>query len=223
MIAYVVGKLVASLVATVLEGVGFNRLFVRLGFDVEQTTAPAEGELNTRTPAGVVGYVVLVAVMLFAATEAANMLGFEALAVLIAGFTVLAGRVLLGLVLFGVGLYLANLAYSAIRDSGGQQAVPLAVTARVAILVLAGAMALRQMGLADSIINLAFGLVLGAVAVAAAIAFGIGGRDVAREQLERLRAQLGSDSDAPAGLKPKPEATPEPPRTRGGGPTPPAV
>ncbi len=86
------------------------------------------------------------------------------------------------------------------------------VAARVAILVLAGATALRQMGIADSIINLAFGLVLGAVAVAAA--FGIGGREVAREQLEKLRDQLESDPpDVPPALKPKPEATPEPPRS----------
>ena len=192
-IAFVVGRLVASLVTSLLAGVGFNRMFEGLGFrsasseivDAHGQTA-ASGELDTRTPAGIVGWVVLVAVMLFAATEAANALGLETLGVLIAGFTVLAGQVLLGLIIFAVGLYLANLAYSAVRSSGTQQAQWLAVAARVSILVLAGAMALRQMGLADSIINLAFGLLLGAVAVAAALAFGIGGRDVAREQLEKL-------------------------------------
>ena len=41
-------------------------------------------------------------------------------------------------------------------------------------------MGLRQMNLAQEIINLAFGLTLGAVAIAAAIAFGIGGRDAAK-------------------------------------------
>ena len=77
------------------------------------------------------------------------------------------------------------------------------MTSRVAILVLAGAMALKQMGLADSIINLAFGLILGAIAVAAAIAFGIGGRDLAREQLEKLRDRAEQDR-APDALKPDP-------------------
>ncbi len=47
-------------------------------------------------------------------------------------------------------------------------------------------MALRQMGLANEIINLAFGLILGAVVVAAAIAFGIGGREVAGRALEHF-------------------------------------
>jgi len=44
-------------------------------------------------------------------------------------------------------------------------------------------MALQQMGVATDIVNLAFGLLLGAIAVAIAIAFGLGGRDVASEQI----------------------------------------
>ena len=221
-IAYVVGRLVASLVSSLLAGVGFNRLFEGLGFraaraEVTQPTDPAaatEAEsLDTRTPAGLVGWIVLVGVMLFAATEAANALGLEAIAVLIAEFTVLAGQILLGLLIFAVGLYLSNLAYSAIKSNASEQADTLAVAARVSILVFAGAMALKQMGLADSIVNLAFGLVLGAIALAAAIAFGWGGRDVAREQLEKLRDHAQS-GDAPRALKPSADEPGASPQTR---------
>jgi hypothetical protein len=60
--------------------------------------------------------------------------------------------------------------------------------ARIAILVLAGSIAIRYMGLANEIVNLAFGLTLGAVAVAVAIAFGIGGRNVAARKLEEWTA-----------------------------------
>jgi uncharacterized membrane protein YedE/YeeE len=67
-----------------------------------------------------------------------------------------------------------------IRDSRIENARLLATIARVAILVLAGTMGLRQMNLAQEIVTLAFGLTLGAVAVAAAIAFGIGGRSAAK-------------------------------------------
>ncbi len=45
-------------------------------------------------------------------------------------------------------------------------------------------MAMSQMGLAGDIINLAFGIILGSVALAIALAFGIGGREVAARQLE---------------------------------------
>ena len=221
-IAFVVGRLVASLVSNLLAGVGFNRLFEGLGFRSAASEATAtrdasaaatEGTLDTKTPAGLAGWVVLVGVMLFAATEAANSLGLEALAVLIAEFTVLAGQILLGLVIFAVGLYLSNLAYSAIRSNGGGQSDMLAVAARVSILVFAGAMALKQMGLADSIVNLAFGLILGAIALAAAIAFGWGGRDVAREQLEKFQDKVQS-GDAPRALKPKASEPGASPQTR---------
>jgi len=65
--------------------------------------------------------------------------------------------------------------------------------ARGVILVLAGAMALRQTGVADDIVNLAFGLTLGAVAVAFAVAFGLGGRDMAARTLEEWRASQSGD------------------------------
>ena len=223
-IAFVVGRLVASLVSNLLAGVGFNRLFEGLGFrsvssEVAATTdapsAAEEGRLDTKTPAGLAGWVVLVGVMLFAATEAASALGLGALAVLIAEFTVLAGQVLLGLIIFAVGLYLSNLAYSAVKSNASEQSDVLAVAARVSILVFAGAMALKQMGLADSIVNLAFGLILGAIALAAAIAFGWGGRDAAKRQIEKFqeKAEAGRLS-APRVARPSPSEPGASPQTR---------
>ncbi|MEE9231628.1 MAG: hypothetical protein V3U86_13070, partial [Acidobacteriota bacterium] len=84
----------------------------------------------------------------------------------------------------GVGLYLANVVYQTVRSSNAPQAPYLAVAARVSIIVLAGAMALQHMGLAGDIIRLAFGIILGALAVAAAMAFGLGGRDLAAKKLQ---------------------------------------
>jgi hypothetical protein len=131
--------------------------------------------------------------MAFAVSEAGTRLGFSAVSDLVAQFLVFAGHVLMGLLILGVGLYLANLAAGAVRATAGAHAGLLATLARIAVVVLTGAMALRQMGLANEIINLAFGLVLGAVAVAAAIAFGIGGRDLAGRQLESWMARIEPD------------------------------
>jgi len=138
----------------------------------------------------VAGSLTLAAIMLFAAIEAAGLLEFTQLQVLLTQFVELAGRILLGLAIFGVGLYVANLAARVIASSTVANARLLATIARVAILVLVGAMALRQMGLANEIINLAFGLTLGALAAAAAIAFGIGARDVAGRQVEEWTRAL---------------------------------
>ncbi len=178
LIAFLVGRIVSGLIANLLAGLGFNGIFVKLGLSKEEIK---EGQ---KTPASIVGYLVLVGVMLFATIEAARLLGFALLADLVSQFIVFSGKVLLGVVIFGVGLFLATLASKAIQASSAKQARFLSLAAQVAILILAGAMALRQMGLASDIINMAFGLLLGAVAIAAAIAFGIGGREIAARELE---------------------------------------
>lgn len=176
--SYLVGRVVAGVVTSLLASVGFDSLLVRLGVAKEQ---PSEGK---RTLSQLVGYAVVVVVMFFATIEAARLLGFSAFAGMVADVTVLGGHVLLGLGIMAIGLWVANFVAETVKGTRKPQAGLLSVIARVAILVLAGAMGLRQMGLANEVVVLAFGLILGAVAVATAIAFGIGGRDVAKSKLE---------------------------------------
>ena len=197
-IAFVVARLVAGLVTNVLAGVGFDRIFVTLGIAKE----PGEGKW---APSAVAGTLVIVAILLFASMEAARLLGFEVLAVMIAEFTAFGGQVLVGLVVFGIGMLLSNLVANAIEGSQAAQSHILALAARVAILVLAGAMALRQMGLANEIIQLAFGLTLGAAAVAVALAFGLGSREIAGREVQSWVSKLKS--------KRPPEGGGVPPRT----------
>jgi hypothetical protein len=186
-ITYVIARLVAALVTTLLSGVGFDTILIRIGLAKEK---PGVGQ---RTPSEAVGYLVLVVIMLFASIEAAALVGFAELATLLTGLTVFLWRVVLGLVIFGIGLWLGNLAGSAIEAGQSANAKLLALVARVAIWVLAGAMALSQLGLGSEIVNLAFGLTFGAVAIAAALAFGLGGRELAGRELEKWRGTLESD------------------------------
>ncbi len=182
-IAYFAARLVGTFVTNVLNGIGFDRVLSWIGVGGEV----AEGR---RTPSEIVGYLVIVAIMFFAVIEAANMLGFTILADLVSKLLVAAGGVLLGLVIFGLGLYLAGLAHRVIRDAGGSQAHILAPVARIAIIVFSGALALRQMGIAEDIVNMTFGLLLGAITVAAALAFGLGSREIASRELERFLENL---------------------------------
>ena len=184
-VAFIVAKLVGGLVSKVLHAAGFGRFLEKLGL---------RWEADADRASAVAGRLVIVVIMLFASVQALSLVGFDQLAALVSSFILFLGNVLLGLVIFGLGLYLANLAASTIQASGSRQSPVLATAARAAILVLAGAMALRQMNVAEDIINLAFGLLLGAVAVAAAVAFGIGGRDLAREQLDRWARGLRGDA-----------------------------
>ena len=182
-IAYLVGRVVSGLVANLLADAGFNGILAKLGLGKETDN-------GSRTPSSIVGTLILVAIMLFAVTEAAGLIGFEVLSELTSQFLLFAGRIVVGLIIFAIGLFLANFVHRTVLAAGASQSRLLALGARVAIIVLSGAMALRHMGLADEIVNLAFGLILGAVAVALAIAFGLGGREFAASYLESWQQSM---------------------------------
>lgn len=188
-VAYFVGRFVAELVTNILTSIGFNNIFSVLGLPtpVRRTTYAAETAAPpaARTPSEIAGIVVLVGVMLFATVAAVNILNIAALTALVSGIVVIFGRILAGLIVFAVGLFLANLAFSIISSSGNAQARILAQVARIAIIALVSAMALQQIGVASDIVNLAFGLLLGAIAVSIALAFGLGGREIARDQVQQ--------------------------------------
>jgi hypothetical protein len=200
-VAYVVSQFIGELVTNLLNGLGFNNIFRLLGLNTlhESTTAAPTTPVATttttatrsaiapvikkQTPSEVAGFVAQIGVMLVAAVAATGVLGIPALTQLVDGLLTISGQVLSGVVVFAIGLYLANLAQKVVASSGTHQSQILGQIARLAIITFVGAMALQQMGIAASIVNLAFGLLLGAIAVAMAISFGLGGRDVASEQL----------------------------------------
>lgn len=199
LIAYVVARFIADLVKNLLAGLGFDNVFQWIGlsspsavtppsatdFSATSDFQPSVSPVSVRTPSDIAGIIVLVGIMLFATVAATNVLNIPALTAILSGLLLVFGRVLSGLVVFAIGLYLANLAFSLINSSGNSQSRILAQTARIAIIALVSAMALQQMGIAANIVNLAFGLLLGAVAVAIALAFGLGCRGIAAERVER--------------------------------------
>lgn len=183
----VAGRFLGQLVSRLLAGVGFDRLYSWMG--LEGLNRSGGGTIG-RSPSELLGVVAQVGVVLFAAVAATNVLNLPGLQEVVQGLLLLFGRILSGLVVFAVGLYLAQLAHQLVTSSGGHQARLLAQIARVAIIGFTGAMALQQIGVAPNIVGLAFGLVLGSLAVAAAVAFGLGGREVAAEQLREWVAGL---------------------------------
>ncbi len=194
--AYFVGQFVANLVTELLRSAGFDNILNVLGLpELQQDPQPTPPGLEVegaplapavspgRTPSELVGIITLVAIVLFGAVTATEILNFAALTDIVRAVLRVGVRVLSGLVVFAVGLYLANLAFRLVSAMGTGQARTLAHASRITILIFVGAMALQQMGVAPDIVNLAFGLLLGAVAVSIALAFGLGGRDVAADQL----------------------------------------
>ncbi|MEO0683793.1 MAG: mechanosensitive ion channel [Cyanobacteria bacterium J06649_11] len=189
-VAYFLGKFVSELVNNILTSIGFNNIFSVLGLPTPVRTERYEGEDQpvspaSRTPSEIVGFIAFIGIMLFATVSAIDILGIPALTALVTGITIILGRILSGLIVFAVGLFLANLAFSIITSSGNAQARILGQLARTAIIVLVSAMALQQIGVAPDIVNLAFGLLLGALAVAIALSFGLGSRDIAKTQVQQ--------------------------------------
>ncbi|MTF40237.1 mechanosensitive ion channel [Cyanobacterium aponinum] len=190
-LAYVAGQYLSELITNLLTTVGFNNIFIWLGVTQEspqaEETEEAENNIQTtaqQTPSQIVGVIVLVAVMLVASLTAVDILEIDALRSVVAFILVLSGQILAGLLVFAIGLYFANLVFRLIANSGTNQANFLAQTARIAIIVMVSAMALERIGIAPNIVNLAFGLLTGGIAVAIALAFGLGGREVAGKVLE---------------------------------------
>lgn len=177
LLTWYVARFAAQLVARLLAGVGLDLLPARLGFE-HAFSGPTKAS-------DMVGHVLLFFAMLFASVEAANMLGFTQVRDVVTQFITFGGDVLLGGAILVIGFWLANLAYHAIDHASGPATSGLAGVARAAILGLVLAMGLRAMGIADDIVNLAFGLTLGAVAVAVALSFGLGGREAAGRLLQR--------------------------------------
>ncbi|MEY3296892.1 MAG: hypothetical protein RLZZ597_152 [Cyanobacteriota bacterium] len=194
--AYFVGQFVANLVTELLRSAGFDNILEILGLPELQTSPPptppgldsetlpvAPSASPGRTPSEFMGIITLVAVVLFGAVTATEILNFAGLTEIVRAVLRVGVRVLSGFVVFAVGLYLANLAFRLVSAMGTGQAKLLAQATRISILIFVGAMALQQMGVAPDIVNLAFGLLMGAIAVAIALAFGLGGREVAADQL----------------------------------------
>ena len=183
LVSYIVGKIVANLVSNLLANLGFDRFWLKLGLAKEEFK-------DKKTASEFAGYLVLVTILLFATIESLRMLNFDNVATILTDFINFAGQVILGLIIFTIGLFVANLVSGKVKESKSRQANLLAIIAKTAILVLVGSMALQQMGFGENIVLIAFGLFFGALAVAAAIAFGVGGRDIAQQQLKEWTEQL---------------------------------
>ena len=227
-IAFLIGRWVAGVIEQVLASLGFDRSVGALGVGPARTDGAAADpghvtaasvspnpELSVKapplsgfTPSKAVGQIALWAIMLFSAVEAARLLEFAAVANILVQIVELGGHVLFGGVIIAAGVIIADILARLIdRSTAGADRFASTIV-RWATISLATAMGLRFMGIADEIVILAFALILGAAAVAAALAFGLGGRDAAgrlaskwadkAETLPRPRPAAAPVRDEPA-------------------------
>lgn len=168
-VAYIVTKFVINMLSGLLEGMHINALPEKMGAQSLFT--------ESFTVTKLVGSAIMFFSMLSASTAAVNVLGIDVISAIFAKVIEFGGGILVGSIILLIGNFLGNLAYTKLSEKGS---AAIANIARFAILGLVLAMGLKSMGLADNIVNMAFGFTIGSIAVAFALAFGFGGKDAAK-------------------------------------------
>ena len=184
-VTFYVVRMVANIIKGLLENTQINQLPAKVG--LQQT-------MGDKKVSDLVGYAIVFFAMLFASIAAADLLGFEPISAIIAMFIAFGANIILGAIILFIGFWLANIIAGVVeRSEQGSQF--LANIVRVLIMGLVLAMGLKAMGIADSIVNLAFGLTLGAVAVAFALSFGLGGQEAAARLLRKMQDKMDKERD----------------------------
>ena len=184
-VTFYVVRMVANIIKGLLENTQINQLPAKVG--LQQT-------MGNKKVSDLVGYAIVFFAMLFASIAAADLLGFEPISAIIGMFIAFGANIILGAVILFIGFWLANIIAGVVeRSEQGSQF--LANIVRVLIMGLVLAMGLKAMGIADSIVNLAFGLTLGAVAVAFALSFGLGGQEAAARLLRKMQDKMDKERD----------------------------
>ena len=196
-VAYVIAKFASRLLTQFLATTGFDRTIGSIDILGNAETRELGGSSASPSfvPSKTVGTGAFVAILIFGLMEAFRQLNFTYGSQIMAEVLTLFGQVVFGAIIIFASVVIARFVARAIERNGDHSARVAAPVVRIAIIVLGTAVGLRFMGLADDIINLAFGLLLGAIAVAFALAFGLGGRDAAGNAVKRMLDGAKSNDD----------------------------
>jgi len=182
LIASVVARFVGDFLQQLLPQFGVDEAVNKLGL---LGTTASDNKLSGSI---VIAKVASFLIILFGAIEAAHLLQFETVSEVLTTVLEIGGSVIFGAIIIGFGIWVAGLVARAMSSTGeGTTVDTVAKFVKWAIVVLAVSIGLRQMGLANEIIVMGFSLGLGAIAVAGAIAFGLGGREWAAKKLEEWK------------------------------------
>jgi hypothetical protein len=209
-VGYVVAKILQAVVGRVLGAIGFDRWMERGG--IKQFFDRAD---TTETPTSVLGKLVFWFVFIIAIVMATDALGIRQVSAVLSQLIAYIPNVIAAVLIIILAALLANFVAGLIRGVTGVDI--LATAARVVIIVYAVFAALTQLQIAVQLTAPTFLILLGAVALAAAIAFGFGAQGVARDIVEkayerrdeaRQRMQQGDARDTTIGGEDRPSARP---------------
>src|ERR671913_1435232 len=177
-VGYIVAKVLQAVVGRVLQAVGFDGWMEKGGikqfFDRAQTN---------QTPVSILGQLVFWFVFIIALTMAADALGIPQVSVILGQLIAFIPSIIAAILILILAALLANFVSGIVRGATGSGL--LASVAQYAIIVYAVFAAITELGIAVELTAPTFLIVLGALALGAAIAFGLGGREVAQDILQK--------------------------------------
>lgn len=176
------GRFVSSVVKELLVNLKVDETFGEMG------VSTIIGNNSVSTLASKVVYFFLV---LFGLVSATEKLQLQQVTSIMNEILDISGHILFGMIILFVGNQISLFIQKYFNESGGQS---VSTIARFATLGLFLAISLKYMGIADDIVNLAFGLTLGAVAVAFALSFGLGGREAAGKEMKRFFKRFNGEA-----------------------------
>ena len=192
---FVVSLLVRRVIQRMLEWLGADRLSLRTG--ASEMLRKAE----MPTAEALIGKVVFWIVWIGFIVSAVDTLQFEPFRGLVAQFFRFVPRFLAALLVLSLGFLAGNFLWRATLLASVNAGLPgarlLSGALRVLVIAIGVVMALEQLGLATAVVLTAFAITFGALMLGLAIAFGLGGRDAARQVIEQqLQARQDRDADA---------------------------
>lgn len=197
------GKYLADFLKDLFQSMGLDRVAVKI--KIESMIGP------NQSLSGLVANIIYFFLVFFGVITAVEILGLDRLTETLNQILEITGQILFGLIILAIGNYISLMIYNTMTRSNGNKFI--AGVMRVASLALFIAIALRTMGIANEIVELAFGLTLGAIAVAVALSYGLGGREATGEHFKEIIQKMKRD-DSLDGKPPtthNPPANPNPP------------
>ena len=178
LIGYIVARILQAVVARVLQAIGFDRWMEHGG--IKQFLDRAQ---TRETPATVLGTLVFWFVFIIAITMAADALGIRQVSAVLSQLIAYIPSIIAAILILVLAALLANFLAGIVRGATGSDL--LSNVARYAIIIYAAFAAITELGIAVQLTAPTFLIVLGAVALAAAIAFGFGAQGVAKDIVEK--------------------------------------
>ncbi len=189
-VGYLFARLASRGLGVLLRKLRFNELLLKGGMHTAMDRA-GHHLVPSRIVANLAFWLLMFAVILFAA----QLLGLDSLTTVINELVGYVPSVIAAVAIIIVGIVLGSFVSGLILASTGgiEGSATLARVGRAGVIVLAIFMALEALGIATDIVTLAFSIIFGAVALAAALAFGLGNRELAgeitREWYTRYKAE----------------------------------